>query len=126
MNTRAVANKRATEKRLHDSLGIAGAQKFKSTYYNEDIANLVLNVKDLEAVRLSGNRLVRVAAPVYEEPESNLGCAPFLASSKRVGSWRMETLYFNLLVLGGMAVLLFLALAARLLPRLSGIKRTLH
>ncbi len=126
LHTRAVADKRATEKQLHDSLGSAGAQKFKSTYYNEAIADLVLNVKDLEAVRLSGNRLVRVAAPVFEDPESKLGCAPFLASSKRLGSWRMETFYFNLLVLGGMAVLLFLALAARLLPRLSGIKRTIH
>ncbi len=126
LHTQAVENKRAAEKRLHDSLGIAGAQKFKNTHYNEDIANLVLNVRDLEAVRLSGNRLVRVAAPVFEEPESKLGCAPFLASSKRAGPWRMETLHFNLLVLGGMAVLLFLALAARLLPRLSGIKRTLH
>jgi len=126
LHTQAVANKRAAEKRLNDVMGIAGAQKFKSAYYNEDIANLVLNVKDLDAVRISGKRLVRVAAPVFEEPESKLGGAPFLASSKRVGSCRMETLYFNLLVLGVMAVVLFLALAARLLPRLSGIKKALR
>lgn len=126
LHTRAVANKRTTEKRLHDSLGAAGVQKFKNTYYNEDIANLALNVKDLEALRLSGDRLVRVAAPVFEEPESQWGGAPFLASSKRVGSWPVETLHFNLVVLGGMAVLLFWALAARLLPRLTGLRRTLH
>ena len=126
LHTQAVADKRVAEKRLNDALGIEGAQKFKNTYYNEDIANLVLNVKDLEAVRLSGNRLVRVAAPIFQAPESKLGGAPFLAAAKRLGEWRIETLGFNLLVLGGMAVLLFLALAARLLPRLSGIKRTLH
>ncbi len=126
MRTQAVANKRALEKRLNESLGIEGTQKFKSTYYNEDISSLVLNVKNLETVRLSGNRLVRVAAPVFQEPESKLGGAPFLAASKQVGSWRIETLNFNLLVLGAMAILLFFALAARLLPRLLGSRRKLH
>jgi ABC-type multidrug transport system ATPase subunit len=126
MRTQAVANKRAVEKRLHESLGIEGAQKFKSTYYNEDIASLVLNMKNLDTVRLSGNRLVRVAAPVFQEQESKLGGAPFLAASKQVGSWRIETLSFNLLVLGAMAILLFFALAAQLLPRLLGSRRKLH
>jgi ABC transport system ATP-binding/permease protein len=125
LNAQAAAGKRIAEKRLNDALGIDGAQQFKSTYYNEDIAGLVLNVKNLEAVRLSGGRLVRVAAPVFEEPQSKLGGAPFLASSKQVGSRRVETLVFNLLVLAGMAVLLFLALDARLLPRLLNRKRTL-
>jgi len=126
LHSQAVANKRAVEKRLHESMGIPGAQKFKSTYYNEDIAELVMNVKNLEAVRLSGNRLVRVAAPIFQEPESKLGGAPFLAVSKRIGSWRVETLSFNLLVLGGMAILLFLTLKARLLPRLLNRKRSFH
>lgn len=122
----AVENKRAVEKRLQESLGVQGARNLKSAHYNEDIADLVLNVKNLEAVRLSGGRLVRVAAPVFQEPESRLGGAQFLAASKRLGVWRMETFNFNLLVLGGMAVLLFLALNARLLPRLLNIRKKLN
>ena len=126
LHTQAAANKRAVEKRLHASMGISGTQKFKSAYYNDDIAELVLNVKNLEAIRLSGNRLVRVAAPIFQEPESKLGGAPFLAASKRIGPWRMETIHFNLLVLGAMAVVLFLALKTRLLTRLLNRKRSLH
>ena len=122
-HTQAAAKKSVTEKRLHKALGISGTQKFKSAYYNENIADLALNSKSLEAVRLSGNRLLREAAPIFQEPESKMGGAQFLASHKRLGAWRVETFTFNLLILGSMAFLLFLALNARLLARLMNIRK---
>lgn len=108
---------RATEDRLRTELGREGLQALQEKHFNKDISNLVLNAHTLESVRLSGERLVQVATPISQSPESRLGGAQFMAAHKRLGSWLVPTYAFNIAVLWAMGLFLFLTLQLRLLPR---------
>lgn len=111
----ALAHKDITEKRLHDTIGIEGAQLLKQNHYNKNVAALALNTRSLDAVRLSGNRLVQVAAPICQTPESVAGQAHFMAAVKRIGTVAVSTPIFNLSVIWAMTAALFVTLQVRLL-----------
>lgn len=98
-------------------LGRDGVARLKSENYNREVAKLALNLQSLEDLRLGHSRIVQVALPACQEPESRWGRAQFLATFKRVGPFRISTLTFNLAVLGLMALLLYGALYFSVLPR---------
>jgi hypothetical protein len=107
----------AKKEYLRRDLGRDGLAKLKSEHYNREIAKLALNLQSLEDFRLGQSRIVQVALPACEEPESHWGRAHFLAPFKLVGPFRISTFTFNLLVLGFMALLLYAALYFSLLSR---------
>ena len=102
---------------LRRELGRDGLAALKREHYNREIAKLALNLQSLEDLRLGHSRIVQVALPACQEPESHWGRAHFLAAFKRLGPFRISTLTFNLLVLGVMALLLYTALYFSLLNR---------
>jgi hypothetical protein len=108
----------AKKEYLRRELGRDGVAELKREHYNREIAKLALNLQSLEDFRLGHSRIVQVAVPACEEPESHWGRAHFLAAFKRVGSFRISTFTFNLLVLGFMALLLYAALYFSLLSRI--------
>lgn len=110
----ALSRKEVTEKRLHDTMGIEGTQLLKQSHYNKDVAVQALNTRSFETVRLSGNRLVQVAAPICQTPESVFGQAHFMSAVKRIGDGKINTPIFNLAVIWGMTAVLFVALQTRL------------
>ncbi|MFH1090165.1 MAG: ABC transporter permease, partial [Pseudomonadota bacterium] len=110
----------ATNDTLRKELGHEGFEAFKDRHYNKDISHLALNALTLEAVRLSGERLVQVAAPACQPVEKTFG-AHFLATAKRLGPWTLPTQLVDLTVLWLMSVLLFLSLNFSLLPRLMSL-----
>jgi len=115
----AFERKLAAEDSLRRRLGRSGVEALKRSHYNKDIASLALNLRAGEAVRLSGERLLLVGAPICQPPESSWGQAPFMAAHKRLGSWTLPTFTFNLIVLWTMTVVLFGALYGAALPRLA-------
>ena len=119
---------------LRREMGRDGVAKLKREHYNRELAKLALGLQSLEDLRLGHSRIVQVALPACQEPESHWGRAHFLAAFKRVGPFRISTLTFNLAVLGLMALLLYAALyfsvltrvlpGAALLSRLRRCRRT--
>jgi ABC transport system ATP-binding/permease protein len=107
----------AQQESLRQELGRDGVAKLKSEHYNRELAKLALGLQSLEDLRLGHSRIVQVALPVCQEPESQWGRAHFLAAFKRVGPFRISTLAFNLAVLGLMALLLYAALYFSVLTR---------
>ncbi|MBI5523518.1 MAG: ATP-binding cassette domain-containing protein [Desulfarculus sp.] len=108
---------RANEDALSDELGAEGLAHLKRTYHSGELAKLALNLQTLEDLRLGRGRVVQLALPACQEPESTWGQAQFLAATKKVGDWRLSTLPFNLGVLGLMTLLLYAALYVALLSR---------
>ena len=84
-----------------------GWHRLKREHHNRELAKLALNLQTLEDLRLGQSRIVQVALPACQEPESRWGRAHFLAAFKRVGPFRISTLTFNLAVLGLMAFVLY-------------------
>ncbi len=114
---KAAQSVEALEKRLQKLLGKQGLKDLKTENYNQSIARLALNQQTLEDLVLSGDRLVQLAVPVCQEPESAWGQARFLSAFKRLGPWLIPTPLFNLGVLWLMALLLYLTQNFSLLPR---------
>ncbi|MBI4797138.1 MAG: ATP-binding cassette domain-containing protein [Desulfarculus sp.] len=108
---------RANEDSLSDELGSEGLAHLKRTYHSGELAKLALNLQTLEDLRLGQGRVVQLALPACQEPESTWGQAQFLAATKKVGAWPFSALAFNLGVLGLMTLLLYAALYVAALSR---------
>ncbi len=119
----AMTNIRSEEKKIIDSLidDYGGADRLvelKKNYYNESLADLVLNRSVLKKVYETPDLFIRKTEPVYQMPESRLGRAHFFSAYKQVGNLVLDTVTFNVLVLWLMTVLLYIALQFRWLAKL--------
>ena len=103
---------------LHDSryeelvqtLGEDGAYAFKQRYYNENLADLILN-KGAENKIIEGKgKLIQKKDPIFMEPTSHDGRAHFYAPVKIIGSWKIDTFWFNFFIIWLMSFVLYLTL----------------
>jgi ABC-type multidrug transport system ATPase subunit len=79
-------------------------------YHNESIADLVLNKDELVKIEEFRDRLIRKDSPVYQEPLSVAGRAQYYAGFKRLGKWKLDTLWFNVMVLWFITIFLYICL----------------
>jgi hypothetical protein len=63
-----------------------------------------------EKVYETPDRIIQKADPVFMEPGSRIGRAQFYAPYKMIGSWRIETLWFNLMMIWLMNITFFIML----------------
>ena len=94
--------------------------KMKSEYYNENLANFVLNRLTTSKIYDSNDRLIQKADPVFMPPSSKTGRAHFFAPFKQIGDIKIGTLLFNVLVIWIMIITLFFTLYYNLLKRFIG------
>lgn len=83
-------------KMLLEQQGEEGLAQWTKRHTNRKIVELVRNKSQLESLRIQGERLVQLSDPIYQEPASAWGRAPFLAGAKRLGSVTFRTFPFNL------------------------------
>lgn len=84
--------------------------KFKQNYYNKKLADLVLNRNELYKIYQTDNQLVQKKDPVFMFPTSNYGGAHFYAPVKIIRGVKIDTLWFNLLIMWIGIFLLFISL----------------
>jgi hypothetical protein len=97
-----------------------GDEKFvtlREENYNENLANYVLNRLATNKIYDSDDRLIQKADPIFMPPGSKYGRAHFFAPYKQIGSFKIGTLVFNMLVLWLMVFLLFVTLYYNILKR---------
>ena len=99
--------------------------KLKDEYYNDNLANYVLNSLNATKIYDNGNRFIQKADPVFMKPGSKIGRAHFFAPYKQVASLKINTLLFNLFFIWMMNAFLFVALYYNLLKRLIRFLETL-
>jgi deoxycytidine triphosphate deaminase len=98
-----------------DDLGkrIGGKEKvvlLRQEYYNDDLAEQVLNKRDNDKIIQYKNRLLQKAEPAFHLPESRFGRAHLFAPYKRIGKVIISTYWFNLAVLWLFIAIFYLCL----------------
>ena len=97
--------------------GSSGITGFKRNFYNESLADLVLNRVDLHKIVEIDNKLIRKMEPGYMYPVMKNGRSHFFASVKRVGNLYMPAVVFNIMAVWIMTLVFYLILQFSLLRR---------
>jgi hypothetical protein len=103
---------------LTKTMGRDELVRVRETTHNEELADLLLNRLVLKKTYETRSRIIQKSDPVLMEPGSNYGRAHFYAPFKKLGNWRIGTLWFNMAVIWVLNLLLFLTLYLNLLKRL--------
>ena len=127
-NLKLVFSERLRDLRLHrdmiynnlvKKLGSSDAVfHLKRDYYNKHVADFVLNRKELREIVICNNELVRIYQPIFKTPESNYGRAHFYAPFKKIGSYIIDTLWFNVIVIWLMSFIFYLTLISEFFRKL--------
>lgn len=97
--------------------GIDAYIHLKRSYYNEQLAKLVLNRNNLHKVIKREGLLLRKMDPIYTFPAKRNGRAHFYASVKQLGNKYIPTLYFNLFAIWAMTVIIYFLLRYSVLKK---------
>ncbi len=95
------------------SLQLGGKTKLidiRKNYYNDNLAELVLNKRDNDKIILYKNHLVQKDEPIYTLPVSKFGRAHFYSPVKRIGNLTIDTFWFNTIILWFMNIVFYLFL----------------
>lgn len=92
--------------------------EFKADYHNESLADLLLKRKQIQKLERKENKIVRKSEPIYMPPKSNYGRSHFYAPYKKIGNNKIDTYWFNFLVIWLMNLLLYISLRTDALKKL--------
>jgi len=79
-------------------------------YHNKSLEDMVLNKNRVDKIYETKKRIVQKKDPIYMEPDHPLGRAHFYAPVKKVGSVKVDTLWFNIIVIWLITGLFYLTL----------------
>jgi hypothetical protein len=81
------------------------------------LADLVLYRNELHKLTESKYKLVRKMEPIYQIPSSRNGRSQFFSAVKVLGHYRIETVWFNVVVIWIMTLVFYIALQFSLLKK---------
>ncbi len=97
--------------------GVDALQKFKEDNFNQSVANLLLNTYSVKKIIIYQNEIVQLKDPVFHIPDCKYGRAHFYAPLKKIGNYKIETFWFNLLVIWIMSFGMYIALQTDIFRR---------
>ncbi len=103
--------------KLVSDMGEEAVYKFRETYYNDNLADLVLNKGSENKIIADQDQLIRKKDPVFMEPLSRNGRAHFYAPVKFIGNIVIDTFWFNLGVIWLMSLSLYFTLLTDILRK---------
>lgn len=83
---------------------------YKTRYYNEYLADMVLNTKEIQKIYETEDEMIQRKDPIFMKPESNYGRAHFYAPVKRIGSTEIDTFWFNTIFIWLTTLLMYITL----------------
>jgi len=90
--------------------GIESFTAFRNAYDNNSLSDLLLNRKELTKIVEKDNKLIRKETPVFMEPTSNLGRAHYYAPFKKFGGMKIDTRWFNMIIIWITSFILYVVL----------------
>jgi ABC-type multidrug transport system ATPase subunit len=102
-------------------MGQDGLVSLRNATHNKDLADMVLNRNVQQKLYDTEDRIIQKSDPVLMQPDSRAGRAQFYAPYKMIGSLKINTLWFNLMVVWLMNILLFVSLYFNLLKALMNL-----
>jgi len=92
--------------------------KLKASYHNNQLESLVLDRFGVKKYIETDKKIIQKLEPAYMIPTSKSGRTHFYAPYKQVGSLKIDTYWFNLLVLWVVSLLLYIALYYNLFQKI--------
>lgn len=115
---------RTTGKNLIEQLGAEeNLEWLKEAHHNQKLEEHLLNKHELQKIRVVEDVLVRKSDYIYKEPESNWGRAHFYAPFKKWAGKSIDTLWFNVSVIWGFNLLLYLVLVLNVPVKLNHLRK---
>jgi hypothetical protein len=105
-------------KSIQDKISKEGLVMLKNNYYNKNLEDLVLDRYRVDKYVETDNRIIQKMEPGYMKPDSRLGRAHFYAPYKQIGDIKIDTYWFNLMVLWLVTMVLYIALYYNLLEKM--------
>ncbi|MFC2096104.1 ATP-binding cassette domain-containing protein [Bacteroidota bacterium] len=108
--------KNATERKdykyqqMISELGQDGFVNYKQRFYNKKLADIVLNRNEISKVYETNKRLIQKKDPIFMEPTSNFGKAHLFAPIKIINNVKIDTLWYNILMMWIISGILYLFL----------------
>lgn len=87
----------------------------KYKYYNNQLAAIVKNEKELIHFFEHNNNIIKLKDPIFTKPLAKNGRAHFYSPTKRIGNWHIDTFWFNITIIWLATFALFLVLYLDLL-----------
>ena len=103
--------------KITGNIGEEEFRKLRERTYNENMGNILLNRMITDKIFDSKDKLIQKADPVYMKPGSKYGRAHFYAPFKQLGTLKIDTIVFNLIVIWLMTFILFVTLYYNILKR---------
>jgi hypothetical protein len=103
---------------IEAKIGKEEFMKLQNDYSNTNLEDVILNRLRVEQSIETDRRIIQKYLPGYMKPTSKYGRAHFYAPYKQIGDIRIDTFWFNLLVLWIGSLFLYLALYYNLLQKL--------
>ena len=79
--------------------GVDNVVAFKQKYYNEALADWLLNRKNTRQFEYDGNNIIQKKDPIFEQSKGKWGRSHFYASYKNLGQLTLSTPVFNIIVM---------------------------
>jgi hypothetical protein len=95
---------------LTRTIGKEELVRLREATYNEALADQLLNRTVQQKMYDTPDRIIQKSDPVFMEPGSHIGRAHFYAPYKMIGNRRIETLWFNMLMIWLMNITFFIML----------------
>lgn len=117
----AEEQKLATERKedkyneLIQNMGNDEFVKFRQRNYNKKLADLVLNRNELYKIYQTETQLIQKKDPIFMEPTSNYGQSHFYSPIKIIRGYKIDTLWFNIIMMWFGIAVFYLALFSDLL-----------
>lgn len=84
--------------------------KIRNRYTNESLSNIVLNKAETDKIVIYKDRFIRKADPIYFYPTNKMGRSQYYSPVKRVGTYYIDTYWFNFLMILFILLLFYFAL----------------
>ncbi len=102
---------------IKDMGSVAALQKFKEDNFNQSVANLLLNTYSVKKIIVYKNELVQLKDPIFHIPDCKYGRAHFYAPLKKIGNYKIDTFWFNLMIIWIMSFGMYIALQTDIFRR---------
>jgi len=99
--------------------------KLKNDNYNEELADLVQNKRNLIRIKDGKNEMIRKIDPIFYYPENSYGRAHFYAPVKKIGNYFIDTLWFNVIFIWLTTLFMYIVLQFNWLRKLFDYFETL-
>lgn len=117
INSKANSGKDTVSVALAKRIGPEAYVELRDNYYNERLAEILLNREALDMTRETPSRIIQKFEPVYKKPTSKYGRAHYYAPYKQIGNLRIDTFLFNLIVIWTVTLILYILLYYKVLRR---------